>query len=415
MVNDLKERLLLWKEWEPPKLIERDIRLPEGNDIIAIIGPRRSGKTYLMFQIIKNLINNGVPKENILYINFDDIVFRKYDLNKIFETYFELFNPKGNIYLFFDEVQELKDYPVWLRTLHDRGYKIFITGSSSKLMIKEISKELRGRYISKILLPFSFKEFLKLKNFKFEDTSEKRGKIKNLLLEYLKFGGFPEVLLIENNIDKIEKLNSIYETTFYRDFVERYKIREINIAKELLEYLISNISNFISISRIYNIFKSININVSKRTLWKYYNYILESLILFESRLYTYSKRKEIINPRKIYVNDLGIANLFKDYEIGYLMENLVYLELFRKGIEPNYLKINGKEIDFLYKENNLLKLIEVTYEVDEEHINKVKKALDFLKISESLIISWNEENEIKYNNKKINIIPLWKFLLNTTL
>lgn len=412
MVNDLRERLLLWKEWKPPKLIERDIRLPETNDIIAIIGPRRSGKTYLMFQIIKNLINSGVPKENILYVNFDDIVFRKYDLNKIFEIYFELFNPKGEIYLFFDEVQELKDYPIWLRNLHDRGYKIFITGSSSKLMIKEISKELRGRYISKILLPFSFKEFLKLKEFKFEDTSEKRGKIKNLLLEYLKFGGFPEVLLIENNIDKIEKLNSIYETTFYRDLVERYKIREINIAKELLEYLISNISSFISVSKVYNIFKSVNINTSKRTLWKYYNYILESLILFESKICTYSKRKEIISPRKIYVNDLGIANLFRDQEIGHLMENLVYLELFRKGIEPNYLKIDGNEIDFIYKENNSIKLIEVTYKVDEEHISKVKKALEFLKIREGTIITWDEENEIIYNNRKITIIPLWRWLLN---
>ena len=210
-----------------------------------------------------------------------------------------------------------------------------------------------------------------------------------------------------------DRLNSIYETTFYRDLVERYKIREINIAKELLEYLISNISSFISVSKVYNIFKSININTSKRTLWRYYNYILESLILFESKIYTYSKRKEIISPRKIYVNDLGIANLFRDQEIGHLMENLVYLELFRKGIEPNYLKIDGNEIDFIYKENNLIKLIEVTYKVDEEHISKVKKALEFLKIREGIIITWDEENEIIYNNRKITIIPLWRWLLNS--
>ncbi len=411
MVNELRERLLLWKEWEPPKIIKREIRIPETKDIIAIIGPRRAGKTYFMFQVIKELLDKGIPKENILYINFDDIIFRRYDLKKILEVYYELFNPKGQIFLFLDEIQNLKDWPIWLRTLHDQGYKIFVTGSSSKLLLREIAKELRGRYISKILLPFSFREFLKVKNFEFLDTPEKRGKLKNLLLEYLKFGGFPEVTFLENKIDKREKLLSIFETTFYRDLVERYRIREIEIAKELLEFLISNISNLISITKIHNTFRTFGINVSKRTLWKYYNYMLESLIIFETKIFTYSKRKEMLSPRKIYANDLGIANLPKEQKIGTLMENLVYLELFRKGLEPRYYLVNNKEIDFVFKENGKIKAIEVTYELDNEHIRKLEEAIKRLN-AEGIIITWDYEEEITKNNRKIRITPLWKWLLN---
>ncbi len=416
MVNELRERLLLWKEWEPPKLIKREISIPETKDIMAIIGPRRAGKTYFMFQIIKNLTEKGIPRENILYINFDDIVFRKYDLKKILEVYFEVFNPKGQVYLFLDEVQNLRDWSIWLRTLYDQGYKIFVTGSSSKLLLKEIASELRGRYISKILLPFSFKEFLRAKNFEFSETSEKRGRLKNLLEEYLKFGGFPEVIFLENKIDKREKLSSIFETTFYRDLVERYRVREIEVARYLLEYLASNVSNFVSITKIHNNLKSLGVHVSKRTLWKYYNFMLESLLIFECKIFTYSKKKEMISPRKIYTPDLGISNLLKEYKIGSLIECAVFLELFRHNIEPKYLLINSREVDFVIKGNKGWKVIEVTYDVDEEHTKKVFEAMRKLKTSEGIIITWDyeDEREIKWFGKrgKIKFIPLWKWLLN---
>ena len=414
MLNELYERLSLWKDFELPNIIERELRIPETADIIAVYGPRRAGKTYFMFQMMKNLIENGIPKENILYVNFDDIIFRKYDVKKIFNAYFELFNPKGEIYLFLDEIQNLTDWPIWLRTLYDEGYRIFITGSSSKLMIQEIAKELRGRYTSRLILPFSFREFLKLNKFEFIDTYVKSGEIKNFLREYLTFGGFPEVISIKNRLDKREKLLSIYETTFYRDFVERYKVREIEIAKVLLEFILSNTSKAFSITKIHNTFKTMGINVSKRTLWKYYNEMIESLLFFEVNIFTYSKRKEILFPRKVYSVDTGISNLAKTQIESILAENIIFLELLRRNNNIYYyLTKSRKEIDFYIPNRSML--IEVSLEYDDEHIKKLKEAMNELKINEAYIITWDHEDEKEFNYSgkiyRIKFIPLWKWLL----
>ena len=163
-----------------------------------------------MLQTIKDI---GSHEERPLYIDFEDIVYRKYDPKEIIEGYYEVFSPEENISLFIDEVHNLNDWGAWLRTLHNyRKYRIMVTGSTSKLMLEKISTELRGRYVSKLLLPLSYPEYLRMKGFDdFTDIYEERGKMKKHLQEYIEYGGYPEVVKIAEKFEKKEKLRSMFE------------------------------------------------------------------------------------------------------------------------------------------------------------------------------------------------------------
>ncbi|MBC7195445.1 MAG: AAA family ATPase [Caldisericia bacterium] len=214
----IKTVIVEYQEREIPWLIERDIDIPlESNKIIAITGPRRSGKTYLMFQIMKKLFEKNINKEQILFLSFDDPRILPIDskgIELIFEAYRELYPDysKRINYIFFDEIQNVKDWEIGIRRIYDtKKFRIFLTGSSSKLLSKEIATQLRGRAINYEIFPFSFKEFLKSKNIELNKKiiyTEERFKIINYLNEFVEFGGFPEVILEKNeNIERIFRDN----------------------------------------------------------------------------------------------------------------------------------------------------------------------------------------------------------------
>ena len=394
--------------------VERALKLPKINKIISIIGPRRAGKTWYFYFLCQK-------EENPMYVNFEDITFKYLEAKEFFEIlkiFSEIkYEPKA---LFFDEVQNLKNWSTLVRSLYDRGFKIFVTGSSSKLLPKEISTELRGRTLSYLLLPFSFSEFLKAKNFKPEaDIFEKRGTLLKLLHAYLEEGGFPEVVLSENK-EKI--LREYFNEIFYKDFVERHRIKSLEFGRFLFEFCFQNFSKEISFRKIKNFFGK---NVSDTTLYEYIEKLQDTLSVFFLEKCEKSVYLRKSWPKKIYVCDLGLSNILGfEEDIGKKMENAVFLELLRRTNKKPLMEIfywkdyQQREIDFIIKEGLKIKqLIQVTYastrdEIIEREIKSLLKASELLKCKNLLCITWDYEGEEKIGGKKIKFVPLWKWLLS---
>ncbi|MEM5811657.1 MAG: ATP-binding protein [Candidatus Aenigmatarchaeota archaeon] len=410
------------KEYEKfsPTIIKRELEVPLNTSfIVSIIGPRRAGKTYYLFQI-KNL------KPNSLYLNFEDsrligVEFK--DIREIIRLFEEIYGVKPT-YLLLDEIQNVENWEIIIREIHDlKLYKIIITGSSSKLLSKEISTKLRGRTLSYILFPFSFREFLNAKEFSLEKflSKEKEVEVKRNLREYIEFGGFPEVVLNSNVRTNIIK--QYYDLILFKDFIERHEIRNIGFSKFLLNFILQNFSKEISVKGIYDKAKSMNLKISKDTTYSYLDKLNDTLIFFF--LERYSKKVHVREswPKKIYVVDNGLTkNIRFSQDYGKLMENCVFLELKRKQnknplMECYYFKVNDSEVDFVVKEGlRVTQLIQVTYasskdEIDKREIKALMKAGELLKCKSLQIITWDYEDEIKVNSKTIKCIPLWKWLL----
>lgn len=413
----IREVLEEWKNFEFPEIIPRYIEPKISNDIVAVIGPRRVGKTYLLLSLARELLKK-FPKDNVLYINFDDERVEK-DFEEFLHAYSEVFTPekRKKIIFFLDEVQMVKNWSGWLRTLHNqRKYHIFVAGSTSKLLSREISTSLRGRYVSYLLLPFSFLEFLKVKKISLDNEA----KVKKYLNEYIEFGGFPEVILEENRFEKRRKLASLYETIFFKDIVERYKIRNYDVTQKVLEILITNYSNRVTITKLYNFLNSSGIKIAKKTLWRYFHYFEDSLSLFVLNPMV-SSRRQILLPRKIYSVDTGVSIFLSGKrDMGRIIENIVYLELLRRRerelFEVFYFLRNGLEVDFVVKQGAKVKeLIQVCYDIENfstkmREVKSLLRVSEFLKCNNMLVITWDYEGEEKIEGKKIRYIPLWKWL-----
>ena len=393
-------------------IVKRDLDIKIVKEkVISIIGPRRAGKTYFLFQIMKDII------ENSLYLDFEDFLVKQ---SKSLEV-LEFILTKNKKFVFLDEVQNLENWESLVRTLLNQGYKVFITGSSSKLLSKEIATQLRGRSLSYLLLPFSFKEFLKAKNFKTNGfiTFEKKGRIMEYLKDYMYFGGYPEIVLKE--IEKEKYLKEIIELVFFKDFVERKNIKNIKVAKLIFEYLLQNYTKEISLSRIKNYLNSLNLKPNLETVSNYLHDLEDTFSIFLINKFDYKVHLRESWPKKVYLVDNGLHLPFRfSDDKGKLMENLVFLHLKRQENEKPFQEIyyyktkNNKEIDFLVKNKNKIELIEVCYEFDEDHKKKLIKAMNELKLKESFCITWDEEEIIEEKGKKIMLIPLWKWLLNNS-
>jgi len=410
-----------FKEYESLRLdiFQRELKVPLDSDfIISIIGPRRAGKTYF-------LLSSYQKVEDGVYLNFEDtrlmdIGFR--EIREVIRIFIELYG-KSPKYLFFDEIQNVPKWENIVRELYDiKKYKIFITGSSSKLLSKEIATQLRGRTLSFILLPFSFRELLGFQGFRIDKylAKDEESKIKNLLRQYLEFGGFPDVIKSE---EKIRILKEYSDLILFRDFIERHRIRNLDLARFLHAFIIQNFSREITIRGIFN--KISNIKVSKNTIYEYVSKLEDTMFFFFLRKFSKKVHVRELWPKKVYLCDTGLTKVFRfTPDFGRLMENAVFIELLRKRnenplIEVYYLRINNKEVDFLIKEGlNIKQLIQVTYasskdEIERREIKSLLKAYELFKENnpELIVITWDYEDTLRIDNKEIKFIPLWKWLL----
>ncbi len=400
---------------EQEDLVDREIFLKADsyikNDFVIIIsGIRRCGKSTLLAQIRK--------KHSGHYINFDDerlINFRVEDFKVLEELFIELYGEKRIFY--FDEIQNIPMWERFVRRLHDERKKVFITGSNASMLSKELGTHLTGRYLMLSMFPFSFLEFLYLKKFELNKNSiyltASRAKIKNNFEEYFINGGFPEYLK-ELNIDY---LKTLYESIIYRDILVRYKIPNEKSLKELVSLAINSISKEIS----FNSIKKILGLGSSTTVKDYFDYLENSFLIFLVPKFDYSLRKQMYYNKKVYCIDNGLAK-YLGFRIspdnGRLLENIVFIELKRRGKEIYY-HVEKRECDFVIKEGaKIIKAIQVCYELTrdnkEREIEGLTQAMSKFKLKEGLILTHDQEEEIKLKgNSKIIIKPVWKWLLNS--
>jgi predicted AAA+ superfamily ATPase len=424
------KKYLIDKKEDIKKLnvIEREIRLKPTKDFsTAIIGPRRAGKTFACYYLIKKL---NLEDSKYLFVNFeDDEIKRKNreEIVKCVQTHVEIYGEEPE-FIFFDEVQNLADWQSFVYSLIEKKrYFIFLTGSSSKLLSREIATQLRGRSLNCVVFPFSFKEFLLSRAIQIKKiySSIEEAKIKKFLDEYLRKGGFPQVVL--NEIDGKTFAREYVDVVLYKDLVERFEIENVDAARYLLYSLVENFSKEFSVNKIYQGMKKKGMEVSNKVLYSYLSYIQEVFFSFLVKKFHYSYRKSELTIPKVYVNDLGIASNFSEYRfsenIGRLMENLVFLELKKLELENliegifYWKDYQQHEVDFVVKEGLEIKqLIQVTYasgkdEIEKREIRALVKASELLKCKDLLIITWDYEDEIKANDKTIKCLPLWKWLL----
>lgn len=363
------------------------------NFALIISGIRRCGKSTLLHQLINRI------KDNFLYLNFDSPKLYNFEMDDF--AYLDSIIKNSKIeYLLFDEIQLIKGWELYVREKLDENYKVIITGSNASLLSKELGTNLTGRHITKELFPFSFNEYVQFKQF--ENNSQS-------LQSYLDEGGFPEYIKLGNN----EILKWLVEDILYRDIAVRNNIRDVDALKKLLIYLVSNVANLITASKMTQ-FSSIK---SRATVMEYFNFLEQTYLIEFVSKFSYSYKSQILNPRKIYVIDNGllneITNSFSKDE-GRKLENMVYWELRRKGFEINYYNENNKECDFVaIKKNKPEMLIQVCYQLninnEKREIEGLLDAMKYFNFEKGIILSFDQKDKIIKNNKIIDIIPVYSY------
>ena len=382
-------------------------------------GVRRSGKTFILYDIFQN------NKESSLYIDFEDERLRDLeldDLELIKESFFELkphLIDKKKVFFLLDEVQNIDGWERFARRIAEReGVTIYAAGSSSKITPRNIHTSLRGRAWGIEVFPFSFSEYLQIKGLDLESSIYGKNKvlIKKALSDYLTWGGFPEVSLVDSGFKKKKIIEEYLDAMYFKDLVEKYEISNIPLLETLKENIFSSFSSKFSLTAFEKKYKG-RFPFSKDSLYSYYNYFIESMLVFETRLFTSSAYKRRRNPPKIYLVDTGLARKVGTIDSGRLLENAVFLELKRRGQEVHYGDPNG-ECDFLVKDpNKEIKAVQTTWELGESNkdreINGIVKTCEALALKEAEIITFTQEASYNINDIKIKVIPFYKWLLQT--
>lgn len=416
-----KEKFIAKHSLVNRRIIGKEIKKILSREIVFITGIRRSGKSSLLYLIYKYYsINEKVPEENVLFINFEDerfINFTLSDFETLFQSYLEIENPRGKKFFFLDEIQNIKGWERWVARLYEfEDIKIFITGSNASLTDSDISTLLTGRNRHIHNFTFSIPEYANLQ--KVELTSKTllsdngMVKVNRLMNRYIETGGFPEAL----KTDDIEIVDQYFKDIIYRDVVARHKIRNIKEIKELAIYLITNTGNLNSYDKLRKIIGATNTS----TIKNYISVLQEAFLIYALPLFDYSVKKQIYNPNKYYVSDIGfyyaVGFRFSE-DKGRLLENLVLLDLFRNSKEVYYWKSKkGYEVDFvIHEKKQIAHAIQVCYHLSNENQEREVRGLiaaaDELKPKEFLIITMNQNDTIHTHNINITIISYINWII----
>ncbi len=396
------------------KIIPRDFNIPETESITVLTGIRRSGKTHILYGIAQKH-----KKEEVLFLDFEDE--RLIDLNSlsdydiIIDSYNSVFPNKKPI-LFFDEIQNLKNWHFYLKRLHVKGYKIYVTGSNANLISREIATFLKGHSLETTIYPFSFKEFLRLKKITFSKTDilTKTPLIINLFDEFLQYGSFPEVIKAGEEYKRTIAKN-IYNLLFYKDLVAKYDKNDY-LLKLIVNKIAENITKEFSITgfskKIIPVYKA-----SVNTITDYFNILPEPFLtdnLFQYRTSFVIRESK----RKTYLADNSFIFLNRiTTDKSRLFENLVFNYLKRKYQDLFYYKTtNNKEVDFYINNTQVKQLIQASVslknlDTKEREINALIKAMDEQKLDTAYIYTYNETEKIQIKSKTIYVIPFWKICL----
>ena len=362
--------------------------------VLIISGIRRCGKSTLLKQFLKN------RHKNAFFFNFEDVRLYNFSIDD-FQLLDKVINNSGEKTLFFDEIQIIKGWELFVRQKLEQGFQVVLSGSNANLLSRELGTKLTGRHITRELYPFSYSEFCSFKNIE---------KNANSVLEYLKTGGFPEVVKSGNN----EILQFLIGDILNRDIAVRYGVRDVSSLKRLCSFLLSNSGNLLSPSKLTN---AMGIK-SASTILDYFSYFESCYLLNLMPKFAFSTKAQMLAPKKLYINDTGLIKIgstaFSE-NLGHLLENVVFYHLLHKSKELFYFNENGKECDFVRLENGKCKeLVQVCWELNTDNesreIGGLLDAMDFFKLNIGTIITLNTNDLIKKDGKTINIVAASEFL-----
>lgn len=424
------ETLNLWNRWGKnplPSGITRDITtkiIPylHSEEIIPLTGPRRAGKSTVLYQLMDTLEITGIPKEAILHINFEEPNLTPYlnleGLDQLYSTYRTHVYPLGKSYLFLDEIQNVPSWEKWVRArAKTENIKIFVTGSSAKMMSRELASLLTGRHISFEIMPLSFREFLRFSEIPLPEkllSVTANASIRHALEKYMVWGGFPKVVLADSEQHKRDILSSYFDDILFKDILLRHAIKDAMLLRSLVCYLLTQTGNLISYQRVANLFQ-----VSNDLSVSYCNYAQEAYLLEYLHFYSVKASIRHRHPKKIHALDIGlrkVVSIAHSADEGHVIETLVYQELRRRFGENVYYWQKEGEIDFLIHQGTQITHVfqVVTGGLDNEkvrnrEVESLKQAKAQFPNAECVLIAKDLPKQTKAIPFKL--IPLWLFLL----
>ena len=417
-----------WKTGSIDSGVKRDL-LPaclkqlESPEVVVLKGVRRSGKSTLLAQIISHLLEQGVQPTSILRVNLEEPLFAaEYSielLEQIYRTYRERIQPEGKCWLFLDEIQNIPGWESWVRGRSEtEEIKTFISGSSTQMLSREIGTKLTGRQVSFEVYPLTFNEFLSFNDLHIKselDYLHHKTLIRHLFLQYMDYGGFPEIVLRTDNEDKKLLLKNYFEDILYRDVATRHEVRDTANLRNLAVYLLTNIARLTSINKLRK-----NFAISQDKTENYVSALLESYLIAKLQKFSYSLKSSLRSGFKIFSIDTGLRNRVAfsfSRDFGHLAENIIYFHLKQKHDEV-YFMANGNEIDFALKQGMYTnKLIQVWYNepgnnrIPERELAYFTENPNANKQAEKILITNDYEDEIKLKEGNIKCIPITKYLL----
>lgn len=429
MIELLKEIILDFHNEPLETGIKRHLKfeLVRGKAFVCI-GVRRCGKSTLLYQIIEDLKRNGVKNENILYINFFDdrlMDIKRGKLSLVTEAYYSIFPEKKGaetIYCFFDEIQEADNWEPFIdRLLRTEKCEVFISGSSAKMLSKELATQMRGRSIAWELFPFSFREFADYNKADYKNlTTKNRLILRKCFDDYFEIGGFPEV---RNVSDKLRLMihQEYYKTILHRDVIERFDAIHPQAVVQAGYRLINSAGSLYSINRMTSYLKSLGHKISKGFVAACIDWFEDVYFLFSIKIFSQSVARQNVNAKKVYCIDHAMINSITSGispNSGHLLENLIFLHLRRMADSIYYYRTsNGKEIDFVWLDSQKkIHLVQVCLSLADTLTRKremtaLVRAMDELHLTDATIITLDEDQQIEKDGKLIRIIPAWKYLI----
>lgn len=405
-----------------PELTPRTVQLPWlPRKADAIVGMRRTGKTWLLFAKMRELVASGTPREDLLYVNFEDERLGDVtaaDLSKIVDAHHRARASTGPGAFFFDEIQLVEGWERFVRRLVDtEDAHVCVTGSSAKLLSREIASSLRGRSLATEVFPFSFVEALSHAGTRVprRPSAGQRTSLQRAFTDYLRRGGFPEVQGLAEPT-RVRVLQDYLDVAILRDLVERHSITNANTLRRFVRQLMNSPAALVSVHKLYGDLKSQGLSVSKDSLYAWLDHVQDAYVFFTVPVHTSSERVRQTNPRKVYAVDAGLVTACArrgSADTGPLLETTVFAELRRRTMEIAYVRTaSGREVDFLTPEG----LVQVCASMDddatrEREMRALREAMSELGLREATIVTLHEEREERVPEGTIHVTSAWRWLL----
>ena len=431
----IEEIVRYYTDLEVPEPVPREMRFnfPAPKKCVTIIGPRRTGKTYFLYQRLRELRSDekGI---STLFLNLEDDRLAPSDattLDAIWRAYRES-SPRvegQRTHVFLDEVQAIDGWERFVRRIIDtEDVQVYITGSSSRLLSTEVATVMRGRSLTYTLLPFSFREAMRAKGLDLRPAPsyDQRAVVLGELREYMTYGGFPEVVLLEDGPSRMNTLRQYVELMLMRDVVERHGLRNIALMRRLLSDLLTSIGGEFSVHKYRNHLASLGIRVSKNTLYEYFGYLHDACIIHPLRAFNRSRRDQSRSLPKVYPIDPGLslqAGGRSSQDLGRRMECVAALELLRTSLEDILTEVFywrdpfGKEVDFVVRrDSDVVQLIQSCYDISafgvrERELGALLKASKELGCDDLLVLTWDHVGGEELEGRHVVYEPLWRWLL----